>query len=172
MELPADLTSRPIDRELIELLKKKVDFYIRSDAGQALELADLAVRLSHDIADPLASAIALRSKASASYSTGQYSQGIALASFNAANIHSNLHNFASARDGYQLAERLYSEQGMGLAAAQARYSLGYLDFLTGNYHRSMRVLFQVKPEFERLSDARTAAVCLLDLSEICLQMNV
>jgi CHAT domain-containing protein len=271
MELPADLSSRPIDRQLIELLKKKVDFYIRSDVGQALELADLAVRLSLEIADPLASAIALRSKASAMYSAGQYSEsvalwekafdlfssngnaaeaaavqrsmvdalmyldrysdaldlaeqarstlvalndtaglarldtnvgnvyhrldrnaealehyeralaafrvtgetfGTALASFNAANIHSNLHNFESAREGYQRAEDLYCEQGMGLAAAQARYSLGYLDFLTGNYHRSMRALYQVKPEFERLSDPRTAALCLLDLSEICLQMNV
>jgi CHAT domain-containing protein len=271
MQLPADLDNQPIDRKLIESLKKKVDFYIRSDAGQALELADLAVGLSCRIQDPLASAIALRSKASATYSVGRYAEsvalweqafdlysrnghgadgaaiqrsmvdalmylgryndaleiagqarstllalgdtaglarldtnvgnvyhrldrnadalehyeralaafrrtgetfGIALTSFNAANIHSNLHNFESARDGYQLAEDLYRQSGMGLAAAQARYSLGYLDFLTGNYHRSMRTLYQVQPDLERLGDLRTAALCFLDLSEICIQMNV
>jgi CHAT domain-containing protein len=271
MQLPAELSNQPIDRKLIELLKKKVDFCIRSDAGQALEIADLAVSLSRDLQDPLALALALRSKASATYSVGRYSEsvalwekafdlyagtgnaaegaavqrslvdalmylgrysdalaiaeqarktlvalddmlglarldtnvgnvyhrldrnaealkhyeralaafrlrgetfGIALTSLNAANIHSNLHNFDSAREGYQLAENLYREQGMGLAAAQARYGLGYLDFLIGNYHRAMRTLYQAKPELERLGDLRTAALCLLDLSEICVQMNV
>ena len=271
MQLPAELTNQPIDRKLIESLKKMVDLGIQSDAGQALEIADLAVSLSGKIEDPLASAIALRSKASATYSVGRYSEsvalweealdlysstgnaaevaavqrsmvaplmylgryndaldvaerarktlvtlddtaglarldtnignvyhrldrnaealehyeraqeafrltgetfGIALTSFNAANIHSNLHNFESARNGYQLAEDLYREKDMGLAAARARYSLGYLDFLTGNYHRAMRTLYEVKPELERLGDLRTAALCLLDLAEICVQLNV
>jgi tetratricopeptide (TPR) repeat protein len=271
MQLPAELINQPIDRKLIELLKTKVDFCIRSDAGQALEIADLAVSLSSEIQDPLASAIALRSKASATYSVGRYSEsvalwekaldlyssagnvadvaavqrsmvaplmylgkyndaldiagrarktlialddtaglarldtnignvyhrldrntealeyyeraqaafrrtgetfGIALTSFNAANIHSNLHNFESARNGYQFAEDLYREKDMSLAAARARYSLGYLEFLTGNYHRAMRTLYEVKPELERLGDLRTAALCLLDLAEICVQMNV
>jgi CHAT domain-containing protein len=271
MQLPADLDNQPIDRKLIEALKKKVDFCIRSDAGLALELADLAVSLSCEIQDPLASAIALRSKASATHSVGRYAEslalweqafdlytrsgqaadaaavqrsmvdvlmylgryrealeiagqarrtllalgdtaglarldtnvgnvyhrldrnadalehyeralaafrrtgetfGIALTSFNAANIYSNLHNFENARDGYQLAENLYRDSGMGLAAAQARYSIGYLDFLTGNYHRSMRTLYAVQPDLQKLGDLRTAALCLLDLSEICTQMNV
>jgi tetratricopeptide (TPR) repeat protein len=271
MQLPVELANQPIDRELIEALKKKVDLCIRSDAGMALEIAELALSLSGEIDDPLASAIALRAKAAAKYSAGRYSEsvalwekafdlysvagdgaeaaavqrsmvdalmylgrydealdiagqarktyvalhdefglarldtnignvyhrldrntealehyerarevfrlrgealGIALTSFNAANIHANLHNFDSARDGYQLAENLYREKGMAVAAAQARYSLGYLDFLTGNYHRSMRSLYQVKPEFERLGDPRMTALCLLDLSEICVQMNV
>lgn len=271
MQLPAELSNQPVDRKLIESLKEKVDFCIRSDAGQALEIADLAVSLSGGLEDPLASAIALRSKASATFSVGRYSEsvalwenaldlyastgndaevaavqrsmvaalmylgkynealdiadrarktltalddavgiarldtnvgniyhrldrntealehyeraraafraagetfGVALTSFNAANIHSNLHNFESARNGYQLAEDLYREKDMGLAAARARYSLGYLDFLTGNYHRAMRTLYEVKPETERLGDLRTSALCLLDLAEICVQMNV
>lgn len=271
MQLPAELADQPVDRQLIERLKEKVDFCIRSDAGRALELADLALSLSAGIDDPLASAVALRSKASATYSVGRYSEsvalwekafdlyshngrapeaaavqrslvdalmylgrykdaleiakqarktllalgdtdglarldtnignvyhrldrnsealehyerareafrrtgetfGVALTSYNAANVHSNLHNFESARGGYELAEDLYRRKNMGLAAAQARYSLGYLDFLTGNYHRAMRTLHEVKPELEQLGDIRTAALCLLDLSEICLQMNV
>src|SRR5215831_13072505 len=78
MQLPADLDNQPIDLKLIESLKKKVDFCIRSDAGQALELADLAVNLSSRIQDPLASAIALRSKAAATYSVGRYAESVAL----------------------------------------------------------------------------------------------
>src|SRR4051794_921256 len=65
MQLPADLSNERVDRQLIESLKKKVDFCIRSDAGRALELADLAVDLSLQIDDPFALAVALRSKASA-----------------------------------------------------------------------------------------------------------
>src|SRR6516225_9465761 len=78
MQLPAELANQPIDRKLIELLKKKVDFCIRSDAGHALEIADLALSLSGTIEDPLASAIALRSKAAATYSVGRYSESVAL----------------------------------------------------------------------------------------------
>ena len=78
MQLPAELSNQPIDRKLIEQLKKKVDFCIRSDAGQALEIADLAVSLSREIQDPLAGAIALRSKASAMYSVGRFSESVTL----------------------------------------------------------------------------------------------
>src|SRR5215467_5200447 len=272
MQLPADLSSEPLDRRLIESLKKKVDFCIRSDAAKALELADLAITLSRGIKDdPVASAIALRSKATAVYSLGRYAEsvelwqealslysrcgrrseaaavqrsivdalmylgryeeslelaaearaafvacgdtiglarldtnvgnvyhrldrnadaleyyeralavfrssgdsfGVALTSFNAANVYANLNRFADARAHYQLAEELYREKGMTLAAAQAQYSLGYLYFLTGNYHQAIRTLHHVEPEFNRLGDVRGAALCLLDRAEIYLQMNV
>jgi CHAT domain-containing protein len=36
----------------------------------------------------------------------------------------------------------------------------------------MRTLYEIRPELERLGDLRTAALCLLDLAEICVQMNV
>ena len=79
MQLPADLSNEPLDRRLIESLKKKVDFWIRSDATKALELADLAVTLSRGIKDdPVASAIALRSKATAVYSLGRYAESVEL----------------------------------------------------------------------------------------------
>jgi tetratricopeptide (TPR) repeat protein len=94
--------------------------------------------------------------------------GVALTSFKAANVYANLHRFAAARAHYQLAEQLYREKGMTLAAAQAQYSLGYLYFLTGNYHQAIRTLHHVEPEFTRLGDVRGAALCLLDLAEIYL----
>jgi CHAT domain-containing protein len=97
---------------------------------------------------------------------------IALTSYNSANIHCNLHEFAAARSCYQLAEDLYRQKGMDLAAAQARYSLGYLDFMTGRYHQAMRTLHEAEVEFDRLGDTRMRALCLLDLAEICLQLNV
>jgi CHAT domain-containing protein len=79
MELPADLSSEPLDGRLIESLKKRIDFWIRSDATKALELADLAVSLSLGIKDdPVAPATALRSKATAVYSLGRYAESVEL----------------------------------------------------------------------------------------------
>lgn len=270
MQLPAE-SSKQSDRDAIERLKKTVEFCIRSNPRQALEVAEEAIQFSSRIDDPIATAIALRAKAAAVHTLGKYAEslnlwdqartiyvrngfavdaatversmvdalmylgryedaletasqaratfiefndtialarldanvgnvyhrldrnaealeyyeraltafralgdsfGIALTSYNAANIYCNLHEFADARQCYRLAENLYQGRGMDLAAARARYSLGYLEFMTGNYHQAMRTLRQIEPEFERLGDIRMAALCRLDLAEICLQMNV
>jgi CHAT domain-containing protein len=122
--------------------------------------------------DRNADALECYQRALAAFRAQNDSFAIALTSYNSANIHCNLHEFEKARSCYQLAEDLYREKGMDLAAAQARYSLGYLDFMTGRYHQAMRALHQAEVEFERLGDTRMGALCLLDLAEICLQLNV
>ena len=111
-------------------------------------------------------------RAMAAFEGAGDSFGIALSSFNAANIYANIHEFAKARERYRLAEETYKQKDMKLAAAQARYSLGYLHFLTGSYHQAMRTLDEVKDSLERLGDARAAVLCSLDLSEIYLHLNV
>jgi CHAT domain-containing protein/predicted negative regulator of RcsB-dependent stress response len=97
---------------------------------------------------------------------------LAIASLNCANIYSSLDDFRQAQEAYRLTYELCRTQQMHLVAAQARYSLGYLHFLKGEYHQAMRVLHEVSEEFTRLGDARMAALCLLDLAEIYLQLNV
>ncbi len=260
-----------INHELLESIKKEVDYYIRSDARQALKLAELAHRLSLQTADPLARALGLRAKAQALHVLaryteavelyeqarriyqaqhreveaarvaramvdalmylGRYEEALALAdearqtfaangeslltaqletnvgnihhrldqyhealacydragivfaaagdltaqaviAFNSANVHSNLDGFREAQSLYQLAHELYSAQQMELAATHVRYSLGYLHFLRGEYHRAMHVLSRVREDLLRLEDERMVASCELDLAEVYLQLNV
>jgi CHAT domain-containing protein/tetratricopeptide (TPR) repeat protein len=91
---------------------------------------------------------------------------------NCGNVYSCLNDFRGAETAYQQAYEISREQRMELFAAQAKYSLGYLHFLTGEYHHAMRVLHEVQEEFVRLGDERHTALCQLDLAEIYLQLNV
>src|SRR5262245_59893536 len=59
------LAAPEIDYSLIEQLKKKVDRLIRSDARQALLVAELAVSISRLSADAAARALGARTKAMA-----------------------------------------------------------------------------------------------------------
>ena len=274
---PGDLDGerRPAQSEislsLIERLKKKVDFYVRSDPQQAYRLAEIMYRLSLHIRDRRAHVLGLRARAQALHFLARYAdalswyeqaaqvcreldepveaariarsmidplmylgrydealtlaaqaravllahneqllaaqlevnvgnihhrldqypqaldcyhrardvfralgddKALAIASLNCANIYSSLDDFREAAEAYQLTYELSRAQQMSLLAAQARYSLGYLHFLKGEYHLAMRVLHEVSDEFTHLGEARMMALCQLDLAEIYLQLNV
>jgi CHAT domain-containing protein/tetratricopeptide (TPR) repeat protein len=97
---------------------------------------------------------------------------LAQVTVNRANVYCNLDDFQQAQWLYQKAYdwHLYNEDHLG--AVQTRYSIGYLYFLMGSYHHAMRELHEVRRECERLGDEKVAALCILDLAEIYLQLNI
>lgn len=97
---------------------------------------------------------------------------LAQVTFNRANVYCNLDDFRRAQELYEQAYELHRANDDQLGAAQTRYSIGYLHFLRGAYHQAMRVLQEARVECLQLGDQQTAALCLLDLSEIHLQLNV
>ncbi|HMV47748.1 MAG TPA: CHAT domain-containing protein [Blastocatellia bacterium] len=97
---------------------------------------------------------------------------LAQVTFNRANVYCNLDDFHRAQELYELAHELHCRNQDELGAAQTRYSIGYLHFLRGAYHQAMRVLHQARIECRQLGDEQTAALCVLDLAEIHLQLNV
>lgn len=259
-----------VDYPLIEIFKKRVDRLVRSDAREALCVAELAKEVSDLSADPSARALGARTKAMALHVLsrygeaaelyelaiqlygettrdverarveramvdaliylGRYDEALNIADrarkvfeshqeklllgqlesnigniyhrldrnhealdcyrraeaifsecdagmvpqvlFNTANIHCNLDEFKLAQTLYESAYQKYLLLDDEVGATQTRYSIGYLHFLRGNYHQAMRVLHEVRVESLRLGDEQTAALCILDLSEIYLQLNI
>jgi CHAT domain-containing protein/predicted negative regulator of RcsB-dependent stress response len=98
--------------------------------------------------------------------------GLALVSFNRANVYCNLDDFQQAQALYEQAYELHCAEENQPGAAQTRYSIGYLHFLRGAYHQAMRVLQEARTESLGLGDEQTAALCILDLAEIYLQLNI
>jgi CHAT domain-containing protein len=97
---------------------------------------------------------------------------LAQVTFNRANVYCNLDDFRKAQSLYEQAYELHCRNEDQLGAAQTRYSIGYLHFLCGAYHQAMRVLHEARIECLQLGDEQTAALCILDLAEIYLQLNV
>jgi CHAT domain-containing protein/tetratricopeptide (TPR) repeat protein len=97
---------------------------------------------------------------------------LAQVTFNRANIYCNLDDFSQALRLYEQAYDLHYANENHLGAVQTRYSIGYLYFLMGSYHQAMRVMHEVHVECQRLGDEQTAALCIMDLAEIYLQMNI
>jgi CHAT domain-containing protein len=100
------------------------------------------------------------------------SAALAMISQNCANIYSCLDDFRRAKAAYQQAYNLATEQEMDLTAAQAKYNLGYLNFLKGEYHQALREWHDGLSRFARLGDERHVALCQLDLAEAYLQLNL
>jgi tetratricopeptide (TPR) repeat protein len=97
---------------------------------------------------------------------------LAQVTFNKANIQCNLDNFYQAQQLYEQAYDLHCANDDVLGAVQTRYSIGYLYFLMGSYHQAMRVMHEVRVECQRLGDEQTSALCIMDLAEIYLQLNI
>ena len=96
---------------------------------------------------------------------------LAIVEYNRANIFANMNEFETARSLYDAAAALYREAGLGIAEAQAKYSLAYLYFLEDRFSEAMRTLEQTCDQFTRLGDVKSAAVTKLDLCELDLQLN-
>ena len=96
----------------------------------------------------------------------------ATVAINSANIYVNLDDFRQAKELYEKAYEGYLGEGKTALAAEAKHNLGYLHFLTGNYHYATRILYEVQSEFTTIGSHRLAALCDLDLAEIFLQLHV
>jgi tetratricopeptide (TPR) repeat protein len=96
---------------------------------------------------------------------------LAMLHLNQANIYANLNQLRISQRLYQMAAKLFGRAGMRISEAQAHYSLAYLLFLEDNYTESIRLLEQVYDRFVALGDRRMAALTLLDMAEIDIQLN-
>ncbi len=96
----------------------------------------------------------------------------ALIQFNRGNILANLNRLSDARSSYQAAQRVYTDLGMELAAAQAEYSLAYVTFLEGRLTQSLVEFERVEAAFKRLGDTRGIAQTHLDRLEIWQILNL
>lgn len=96
---------------------------------------------------------------------------LAIVDFNRANILANCNQLDQAETLYRSSADIYRQNGMGIIACKAEYSLAYLYFLTDRYTEALIGFEKVYDTFQSLGDARTAAITQLDLAEINIQLN-
>jgi tetratricopeptide (TPR) repeat protein len=83
-----------------------------------------------------------------------------------------LHRFGDAEATYTAARELAFRQQLPLFVVQADYNIAWLYYLRGEYSRAIDLLHASAEVARRNRDAYHAALCLLDLSEIYLELNL
>jgi CHAT domain-containing protein len=154
---------------LIESLKKEVDHYIRSDAREALRLAELTHRISLRAADPLARALGLRAKAQAMHVLGHYADAIELYEqarliyqarnkpVEAARIVRALVDALMYLGRYDEALDLAGEARQTLEAHNERLLAAQLETNVGNIHHRLDQYHQALACYERAGEVFAAA---------------
>jgi CHAT domain-containing protein len=84
----------------------------------------------------------------------------------------SLNDFREARSAYEAARQLAAARGLDQAVAQADYNIAWLYYLRGEYSRAIEILHAAAAASKRTGDAYHAALSLLDLSEIYLELNL
>ena len=83
-----------------------------------------------------------------------------------------LNDFQAARAAYEEARRLAVERGLDQAVGQADYNIAWLYYLSGQYSRAIELLHAAAASAKKTGDGYHAALSLLDLSEIYLELNL
>jgi CHAT domain-containing protein len=84
----------------------------------------------------------------------------------------SLNDFRAALAAYKSARSLAAARGLDQAVAQADYNIAWLYYLRGEYSRAIEILHTAAEAAKRTGDAYHAALSLLDLSEIYLELNL
>ena len=98
--------------------------------------------------------------------------GILSAIHNKAVTLTTLNNFRDALAAYKEARRLAFDRGLDQAVGQADYNIAWLYYLRGEYSRAIELLHAAAAAAKETGDAYHAALSLLDLSEIYLELNL
>jgi len=98
--------------------------------------------------------------------------GVLSAIHNKAVTLTTLNNFRDALAAYTEARRLAVERGLDQAVGQADYNIAWLYYLRGEYSRAIELLHTAASAARRTGDGYHAALSLLDLSEIYLELNL
>jgi CHAT domain-containing protein len=99
-------------------------------------------------------------------------EGIAVALGNMAMCLISLNDFPRALETHQRARLFCDEHGMSRQVALADYNIAYLYYFRGQYGRAIEALKATKEACQGLGDAYLASLCLLDLAEIYLELNL
>jgi CHAT domain-containing protein/tetratricopeptide (TPR) repeat protein len=84
----------------------------------------------------------------------------------------SLNDFREARAAYEQARQVAATRGLDQVVAQADYNIAWLYYLRGEYSRAIEILHTAAAASKRTGDAYHAALSLLDLSEIYLELNL
>jgi CHAT domain-containing protein len=174
-----------VDPALIEALKKEVDFYIRSDAQEALKRAELAYWLSEQVSDPLAKALGIRAKAQALHVLGRYGEAIEF--YERARLiyqseNRPVENGRIARAAVDAlmyqgrydealalasdAREIFSTYGERLLAAQLETNVGNIHHRMDQYRQALECYERAGEVFEELSDLTAQAVVAFNCANI------
>jgi len=99
-------------------------------------------------------------------------EGIIAALHNIAMCLTMLNEYEKTLGTYEQVRKFCKEQEMPLAIAQAEYNIAYLHYLRGQYGRAIDMLREARVAAQEAGDSYRAALCLLDLSEIYLELNI
>ncbi len=158
--------------DALALADKAREIFIEYDEKILLAQLETNVGNIYHRTDQYHRALDCYNKAKFVFSQANDLSSLAIVTLNSANIYSNLDKFRESQLAYQQAYDLSCEQKMGLIAARAKYNLGYLHFLKGEYHQALREWHDGLSRFAELGDERHVALCYLDLAEAYLQLNV
>ena len=84
----------------------------------------------------------------------------------------SLNDFREALAAYESARELAAARGLDQIVAQTDYNIAWLYYLRGEYSRAIEILHTAAAASKRTGDAYHAALSLLDLSEIYLELNL
>ena len=84
----------------------------------------------------------------------------------------SLNDFREALAAYESARELAAGRGLDQLVAQADYNIAWLYYLRGEYSRAIEILHSAAAGAKCTGDAYHAALSLLDLSEIYLELNL
>jgi CHAT domain-containing protein len=99
-------------------------------------------------------------------------EGIVVALHNSAMCLTMLNDYEASQAAYEEMRAFCQDRDMPLALAQAEYNIAYLFYLRGQYARAIDMLRAAQEMASKSGDGHRAALCLLDLSEIYLELNL
>jgi CHAT domain-containing protein len=142
--------------------------------GDAVRIARLDIMIGNLLhrQDRFADAMVRYERAHQALLTLGDADGVLSAIHNKAVTLTTLNNFRDALAAYEDARRLAAERGLDQAVGQADYNIAWLYYLRGEYSRAIELLHAAAATAKRTGDGYHAALSLLDLSEIYLELNL
>jgi CHAT domain-containing protein len=97
---------------------------------------------------------------------------VATALQNMATCQISMNDFRQAMDTYERARRYCVEHELPLLVAVADYNIAYLYYLRGEYTKAIEMYRAAREHCRALGDAYREALCDLDQSEMCVELNL
>ena len=145
LHIPSPLFADSSDLTKVESLKKEVDFYIRTDAKRAMDLADSAYEIALHTNDSDARTLGFRAKALALHVAGRYEEAIAI---------------------YRQAKRIYESDSRLLESARVARSMADALMYLGRYDEALSLAVEARAIFRSLNEPLLAAQADTNLGNI------
>ena len=148
------------------------EIFTRLNEPQRLARLEINLGNIYHRQDRFEEAIAHYERAYADLLPYKDAEGITVVLSNMAMCLISLNDFSRALDCYQKARQACERYGMPLLRDQADYNIAYLYYFRGEYSRAIEMLLATRRSCEISGDAYRFALCLLDLSDIYLELNL